>query len=322
MAGQPDQSQRNAEGRDAGQPVFRFDHARQAERRQPDNPEAFAFQRKLRIDEARGQGGEIERAGPEVQIRDQMHPERVGELLGKMAQVDDVSAEQSKQHERLAPLGRVAPEDADVLYQQRANVRRHGAQEANDTFDRALGVIEVSLPFLPGAEPGPLPEHAAAALHGGRGFVEQAAHPRERQTAEEERVTQEDQRKKPRSAQGSFGPAQHTRGKPIAGQKRELREPRFHQQTVEHRQHSRFEHLVGDRLGPQPERRADEHQQRQRHRSHLKRPPIQVTGDVDRQPRARNGRQDDEKRHQHHRGQVKMPRDTVAEAVSGEQRRD
>ena len=135
-------------------------------------------------------------------------------------------------------------------------------------------------------------------------------------------MTQQDQRKKTRPAQGSFGPAQHTRGKPIAGQKCELREPRFHQQTVEHRQHSRFEHLVGDRLGPQPERRADEHQQRQRHRSHLKRPPIQVTGDVDRQPRARNGRQDDEKRHQHHRGQVKMPRDTVAETVSGEQRRD
>src|SRR2546426_7530522 len=92
-----------------------------------------------------------------------------------MAQVDDICAEQPEQHERLAPLARVPPEDANVFDQQRADVHRQAGQNVDGAFDNAAVVIKVALSFLPEAEPGPLPEHAATALHGRSGIVERAA---------------------------------------------------------------------------------------------------------------------------------------------------
>src|SRR5436309_12190361 len=102
-----------------------------------------------------------------------MYPEWVGELLGEMAQVNDVSSQQAEQHERLTPLRRVAPEHPDVFDQQRADIHRHAGQQAGGAFDGAAGITETALSPLPSAEPGPLPEHVSAALHGGNRLVEQ-----------------------------------------------------------------------------------------------------------------------------------------------------
>ena len=183
-------------------------------------------------------------------------------------------------------------------------------------------VIKVALSFLPEAEPGPLPEHAATALHGRSGIVERAAHAREGEAAEEERVTQQDQREKCGPAPRSFRPLQHAGGQPVAGEQRELREVRFHQETVQHGQHARLEHFVGNRLGFQPPRGNDEHEYRQGNRSHLKGAAVQIARHVHGQPRARDRRQDDEKRDQYHRGRIEMPRHMVRQTVSGQQRRD
>ena len=51
-----------------------------------------------------------------------MHPKGVVDLLREVAQVKDVNAEQAKEHERLRPLGRVAPEHAGVFDDERASV--------------------------------------------------------------------------------------------------------------------------------------------------------------------------------------------------------
>ena len=53
-------------------------HPRQTERSEPDDPDALTFERELRVDEPSRQRGEIQRTGPEVQVRDEMNPERVG----------------------------------------------------------------------------------------------------------------------------------------------------------------------------------------------------------------------------------------------------
>ena len=206
-----------------------------------------------------------------------MHPERIVQLLGEVPQVDNVGGEKPEQHQRLAPLGRVAPKHPDVLDQQRANVPRHTGDQADDAFDDARRAVKVSLACLQGAEPGPLPEDAAATLDGGCGVVEEVAHAGESEAAEEQGVAQQHQPEESGTAQRPFRPAQHARGKPIAGQQRELREPRFHQQPVEHRQHAGLEHFVSDWLGLKPERHADEGQNCQTDRRHLKRAPVQET---------------------------------------------
>ena len=75
-----------------------------------DDPEAAAFERKLRIDETGGEGGEVERTGAEVEIGNEVDPKGVDELAGEMADVDHVHTQHAEQEHRLAPLGRVAPE--------------------------------------------------------------------------------------------------------------------------------------------------------------------------------------------------------------------
>ena len=135
-------------------------------------------------------------------------------------------------------------------------------------------------------------------------------------------MTQQDQREKSRATQRPFRPLQHAGRKPVAGEQRELGEPRFHQQTVQHSQHARFEHFVADRLGPQPERRADQHQDRQTNRGDLNGAPVQITRHVHRQPRAGDRRQDDEKRDQYRGRRIEMPGHMVGQTVSAQQRRD
>src|SRR5277367_1502859 len=117
-----------------------------------------------------------------------MHPERIGQLQGEMAQVDDVGGKQTEEHERLAPLGGVAPEGAGVLDEQRPGVGRAAIEEAGDFFDRPDSVIELAAALAPAMEPAPANEDAFPTLHGGETFVKDFAGLREGQITEEKNV--------------------------------------------------------------------------------------------------------------------------------------
>ena len=60
-----------------------------------------------------------------------MHPERVGELLRKMAKVDDVNTEQTEQDQRLPPLRGVAPKHAHILDEHGTHIAAHLAQHGS-----------------------------------------------------------------------------------------------------------------------------------------------------------------------------------------------
>ena len=107
-------------------PTTRFNPGGEA-----DDPEAFAFQRKLR-DETRGQRGEVQRARSEVHETDELGKiiatkpasrKQRGELFCEKPEVQNVNAENTKEDERLAPLRGVAPEDADILEHNGAHIR-------------------------------------------------------------------------------------------------------------------------------------------------------------------------------------------------------
>src|SRR2546430_15812146 len=61
-------------------------------------------------------------------------PKRVAQLIREMAQVQDIGAEQPKQHYRLTPLRRVAPKSPEIFQQQRPNVRTDPATPAQNPF--------------------------------------------------------------------------------------------------------------------------------------------------------------------------------------------
>src|SRR5688572_8191201 len=104
VTGEANQHQGDQPGSRGSEPEFYANDAWQAQRCHADNPEAFAFEGELGINEARGERGQVERTGAEVEIGNEMGPERMIDLLGEMAQVENVNAEQSKQHEGLRPL--------------------------------------------------------------------------------------------------------------------------------------------------------------------------------------------------------------------------
>ena len=281
---QRDERERDGERERAGQPVFGFDDARQSHRRHADDPQPLAFERKLREHKPRRHRGEIQRAGGEVQIRDEVHPERAGQLVREVPQVDDVNAEQAEEHDGLAPLRRVAPEHPQILHRQRAQVAVQPEKFRENHFEQAGGVSV----FAAGAEPAQFESVAAAALHRRRGVVKQRAEAREGEAAEKQRVAQQHQREEGRAAQDALGPLQHGGRKPVAGQKRKHREMRLGQQLVERLERPLVEQFVVHRLRLPPERHQRQQRQRGRHQRDLKTAPVQKPPHDNRHRRAQH----------------------------------
>lgn len=84
-------------------------------RRHTDHPQSFAFEAELREHEAGGKGGEGHAGGAEVEEGDEAGPVLIFPVVGDAAKVEDVEAEEAEEDDELAPLGGVAPEDADVF---------------------------------------------------------------------------------------------------------------------------------------------------------------------------------------------------------------
>ncbi len=110
--------------------------------------------------------------------------------------------------------------------------------------------------FLPGPEPRPPAQDAAAALdHATRRRRTGLPMRVNMRRAEEEHVAEQHQPEEQRRRQRAFGPLLDARRKPVAGQQRKDGEARARQQLVQHHQHPGLEFVVGDLHRAQPEGR-------------------------------------------------------------------
>src|SRR5437660_1588536 len=101
--------------------------------------------------------------------------------MGKMAQVDDINRQQTEEHDRLAPLRRVAPESPDIFQDEGANIPPNPCQSAAELVGHAWRVGKRLPGPAPRAEPLPMAPKAGAALnHGGR-VIENSAKARKSQ---------------------------------------------------------------------------------------------------------------------------------------------
>jgi hypothetical protein len=207
-------------------------------RSQTHDPEPLALQRELRENETRRQRRQIERAGSQVQIANQMHPERIGQLLGEVPQIDDINGQQSEQHERLPPLGGVPPKHARVLDQQRHFIGGAVVEETRGSLHRTGVEIELGAALAPMAEPAPAHEEALTALHDGEALVKEFSRAGEGEIPEEKHVAQQHQQKESGRHRRALGPLQHAGGKPVARQPRPFGEMGAGQQFVQGGQHA------------------------------------------------------------------------------------
>src|SRR5436190_19800849 len=132
-------------------------------------------------------------------------------LLREVAQVEDVNAEQAEEHERLRPLGGIAPERTEIFHEQPAHVWAKEMEAADNTFGEAEGEGAFRFPALTGAEPFPATEHAGAAVDGGCGVIEEAAHASERECAEEQDVAQQHEHEEGRGELRAVGTLEDAR---------------------------------------------------------------------------------------------------------------
>src|SRR5258707_91254 len=72
---------RRSPSRTGSQPILGLEHLHHAEGGQADDPEPLALQRKLRVNKAGRERGQVEGARAQVQIPDQVQPEWTGQLL-------------------------------------------------------------------------------------------------------------------------------------------------------------------------------------------------------------------------------------------------
>ena len=220
------QPERDDERGDVRHPVFHLHHLHEAERRHAHDPEPFAFERELRIDEARGERGEIQRARAEVQERDEVRPEGVVQLLREVAQVEDVNGQQAEEHERLRPLRGVAPEHPEILHHERAHVRPEPAELRHGAFGQTETIRSFALALFATMKPFPTGEDAGAALHRGRGVIEEIAHLREGKHAKERDMAEQHEHEEPGREHRAIRPLKHARREPVAGDEGELGETR------------------------------------------------------------------------------------------------
>ena len=248
MTGEQDQAQRDGQSGAAGQPEFRLQCPHQTHRRHADNPEPLAFEGKLRKNKAGGQGGQVQRAGAQVQVGNEVEPECIGQFLREMAQVDHI------ENQSLPPLRRVAPEHAGVLDQQRQNVIRAPVRQPEGLFQRPRGAVNLNLARVPAPEPIPVREEAFAALHGVKGFVKKSPGIVEGKPAEEQNVAEQDKEKEPGGGPGAFRPLQNAGGKPVTGQPGPFGEMSAHEQVVQRGQDARVGRGVGQSFRTEPDR--------------------------------------------------------------------
>ena len=251
--GEPNQAESQSEGGKAGEGEFGFNDADKTKRRHANDPDTFAFERELWIDKTGRERGEVEATRAKVEEGDKVDPEWIGELLGEVAEVDDVNAEQAEQNECLAPLSRVAPKDADV-FDEKGEVlgAKFWKEEAEKTFEAPCPVDRATAEALPAAEPIPMAEDCAAALDGGGGGVEGFAKFCEGEEAEKEGVAEEDEREKYCAGESAFGPIQDAGGKPVARERGKHGETRLHEHAIEDGENAGFEHFVGDGFRAEP----------------------------------------------------------------------
>lgn len=244
-----------------------------------------------------------------------------------MAQVNDVNAEETKEHHRLTPLSGVAPERAGVFEKHRADVWLDEADPTENAFGcaNAAGVTFLragSTLIRAGSTPMPAGPDAGAALDGGDAFEERSAEPRESQETEKADMTHQNQEEEARQGHNAFTPLNDAGGEPIAGQKRKLREARFDEQLVEHFQDASLQKVVGRGLRLPPGTGQDRQQPQADEGSDLKTAPVQIAGELNREPGTGDSRQGDEKRDQDQGDDVEMPRDTARQPKRSQQRSD
>ena len=317
IAGEGDEAECDDQGQDAGEPVFGFDDALEAHGRHADDPQAAAFEGKLGEDEPGGDGSEVEGAGAEVQESDGIDPERTAELVGKVSKVDDVGAEQAEKHYGLPPLGGVAPEHAYIFHGEGAGVRGKTGQFAGHPFQPAGDMARI----MPAPKP-VFSRAAAPALHGGGGIVKEFAKPGEGDAAKKQGVAEEHGGKEDGLARDAFGPLQHGRGKPVAGEEREQGETGFGEQPVQRLQRPLVQQLVVHGIGFPPEGDEGEQNDREEHQHHLKIPAVQMPADDDGEPRTQHAWQHHEDADEHGGERIKMPGDVAHQPKGHEQRRD
>src|SRR5437773_6360941 len=107
-----------------------------------------------------------------------MEPKGVGQLLRKVAQVEDIDPEQSKEHQRLGPLGSVSPEHPRILNQERADIGSNPRQAIDPRLSPSYRQTPALPPLAAKAKPFPATEGAAAALHRRRRIVKEISHAR------------------------------------------------------------------------------------------------------------------------------------------------
>ena len=190
-------------------------------------------------------------------------------------------------------------------------------------FAEADGIGEFFFALGGGAEPFPLAPDAGAALHASRGgVVAQIAEAGEGEKAEEQDVAEEHEGEKTGESERAFGPLQNAGGKPVAGQKRELREAGFLEELVKDGEDAGFEHFVADGLGTPVKGGEGQSTDGHHEGGDLEGAAIQVAGEVQREPGTGHPGQHDEEQNQQQGDRIKMPGDVARQAERDEQRRD
>src|SRR5687767_11646150 len=138
-----------------------------------------------------------------------------------MPQVDNVNAEQPEQHQRLGPLGGIAPERAAILDHERPHIIRDPRHRRHNSLEAARQSFGKTLLVLPDLKPAPPAKDASPALNGGSGVIKKLSREIEGERSKKQHVTQKHGREKSRCPYSAFGPLQDARRKPIARQQRE-----------------------------------------------------------------------------------------------------
>src|SRR6058998_420375 len=104
-----------------------------------------------------------------------MDPKDLVQLLGKMAQVEDVDGQQAEKHKRLRPLRGVAPKHARVLDDQRAHVRFEPKEPGDDPFSQPGAPALRWMNRRSAAEPFPTSEDRRATVDCRCGVIEEVS---------------------------------------------------------------------------------------------------------------------------------------------------